>query len=67
MEFALSSQHVSRVTKALRSGWEGITQSVIYFLDDLRNMDLVKKGHKLVEVGGFFSQRPNQWPKLHTV
>lgn len=59
MEFALSSQHVSRVTKALRNGWGGVTQSVIYFLDDLRNMDLVKKGHKFLEVGRSFHS--GQW------
>ncbi|KAF9451656.1 adenine nucleotide alpha hydrolases-like protein [Macrolepiota fuliginosa MF-IS2] len=50
MEFALSSQHISRITRALRNGWEGVTQSIIYFLDDVQNLDLVREGHKLLQL-----------------
>ncbi|KAJ3563369.1 hypothetical protein NP233_g8983 [Leucocoprinus birnbaumii] len=49
-EFALSSQHVSRVTAALRNGWEGLTQSAIYFLDNANNIDIARKGHKLLDL-----------------
>lgn len=49
-EFALSSQHVSRVTAALRRGWEGVTQSTIYFLDDAKHIYLTRKGHKLLNL-----------------
>jgi len=50
MEFVLSSQHVARVTAALRRDWEGLTQSTIYFLDDTKHMHIIRKGHKLLNV-----------------
>lgn len=49
-EFSLSSQHVSRVTGGLRNGWEGLTQSATYFLDDAKNIGIVRKGHKLLNL-----------------
>ena len=49
-EFVLSSQHVARVTAALRRGWEGLTQSTIYFSDDTKHMHVIRKGHKLLNV-----------------
>ncbi|XP_006460229.1 hypothetical protein AGABI2DRAFT_67613 [Agaricus bisporus var. bisporus H97] len=49
MEFALSCQHVSRIQRALRNGWEGLTLSAIYFLDNVRNLYLVRRGHELLQ------------------
>ncbi|KXN86413.1 Diphthine--ammonia ligase [Leucoagaricus sp. SymC.cos] len=49
-EFALSSQHVSRVAKALQNGWEGFTQSSTYFVDDAKNIPIARQGHNLLGV-----------------
>lgn len=47
METALASQHVSRVTEALRTnsggGWVGHTQAAIYWLTDANHLNYVKR------------------------
>ncbi|KIK67996.1 hypothetical protein GYMLUDRAFT_803453 [Collybiopsis luxurians FD-317 M1] len=42
-ETALSMQHVLRVVAALRNGWEGLTQAVVYWLADAGYVDAVRK------------------------
>ena len=57
-EMALSCQHVSRITSALKDnsggGWEGYTQLSIYWLATSMVLH-VKKGHLALQVSTFAS------------
>ncbi|THV08413.1 hypothetical protein K435DRAFT_832898 [Dendrothele bispora CBS 962.96] len=43
-EVALSMQHAQRVIEALHNGWDGHVQTAIYWLSDVDNLDIVRKG-----------------------
>lgn len=65
MEVALSSQHVSRITAALREcaggGWEGHAMLNIYWLTSSCSLPHVKKGHfalKVCHVSVFHQMKP---------
>lgn len=49
LETALASQHVSRITRALKTnsggGWDGQTQGILYWLADRNDLDLIKAAH----------------------
>lgn len=53
-EFALASQHVSRVTTALQEnsggGWDGHSQLTIYWLVDSNDLYHSKIGHHALQV-----------------
>lgn len=53
-ELALASQHVGRITTALKDnsggGWEGHTQSAIYWMTEPADLIHVKQGHLALQV-----------------
>jgi diphthine-ammonia ligase len=53
LETALSLQHIGRVSDALTSntggGWVGYTQLALYWLANVSNLPVVKKGLAAVE------------------
>ncbi|KAF8914026.1 hypothetical protein CPB84DRAFT_1758186 [Gymnopilus junonius] len=63
MELSLASQHVSRVTSALKAnsggGWKDHTQLAIYWLTESRDLAHVKRGH--------FALKDQDYPTLFLV